>query len=323
MSTSTLGGHVNTTPASCRWPSAPSCAQRPIQGQRCCRMPAHGRVNRRSGDGPWREREPAAPLGQGDRERHGGARGSSATGTPIGSPIGHRVRAAATAAKRCIACAGDPHRTAPRCDSDLGDVAQRCSRRMRRLDARAAAMIRIDAMWLAVEPADMRAGADRLLARVVQVFGSAQAHHGNLFANGRGTRIKLVVHDGSAVDCPGAPLPRKPSPGFPGAPMSRQSLHPCRVGPRASTPSCPPATPCVRSARQLRGSAPGRTFAVDAGCFTSVPPCRPKVLTRPSGAADTVSLWQFHPAALWRGLNSMPAVRGRRYHTRKRRRTCP
>jgi len=38
-------------------------------------------------------------------------------------------------------------------------------------------MIRIDTMWLAVEPIDMRAGADRLLARVVQVFGSAQAHH--------------------------------------------------------------------------------------------------------------------------------------------------
>ena len=30
-------------------------------------------------------------------------------------------------------------------------------------------MIRIDAMWLATEPVDMRAGADRLLARVVQV----------------------------------------------------------------------------------------------------------------------------------------------------------
>ena len=39
-------------------------------------------------------------------------------------------------------------------------------------------MIRIDAMWLAVEPVDMRAGVDRLLARVVQVFGGAQAHHG-------------------------------------------------------------------------------------------------------------------------------------------------
>lgn len=62
-------------------------------------------------------------------------------------------------------------------------------------------MIRIDAMWLAAEPVDMRAGADRLLARVVQVFGSAQAHHGYLFANARGTRIKLVVHDGFGVWC--------------------------------------------------------------------------------------------------------------------------
>ena len=52
---------------------------------------------------------------------------------------------------------------------------------MRGLDARAAAMIRIDAVWLAVEAVDMRAGADRLLAKVVQVFGGAQAHHGYLF----------------------------------------------------------------------------------------------------------------------------------------------
>jgi transposase len=62
-------------------------------------------------------------------------------------------------------------------------------------------MIRIDAMWLATEPIDMRAGADRLLARVVQVFGTAQAHHGYLFANARGTRIKLLVHDGFGVWC--------------------------------------------------------------------------------------------------------------------------
>jgi len=39
-------------------------------------------------------------------------------------------------------------------------------------------MIRIDAVWLAVQPMDMRAGADRLLAAVVSVFGSAHAHHG-------------------------------------------------------------------------------------------------------------------------------------------------
>ena len=62
-------------------------------------------------------------------------------------------------------------------------------------------MIRIDAMWLATEPIDMRSGADRLLARVVQVFGAAQAHHGYLFANARGTRIKLLVHDGFGIWC--------------------------------------------------------------------------------------------------------------------------
>lgn len=62
-------------------------------------------------------------------------------------------------------------------------------------------MIRIDAVWLAVEPIDMRAGVDRLLASVVQVFGAAQAHHGYLFANARSTRIKLLVHDGFGIWC--------------------------------------------------------------------------------------------------------------------------
>ena len=62
-------------------------------------------------------------------------------------------------------------------------------------------MIRIDAVWLAVRPVDMRAGADRLLASVVQVFGAAQAHHGYLFVNARVTRIKLLVHDGFGVWC--------------------------------------------------------------------------------------------------------------------------
>ena len=62
-------------------------------------------------------------------------------------------------------------------------------------------MIRIDAVWLAIEPIDMRAGADRLLASVVRVFGAAQTHHGYLFANARSTRIKLLVHDGFGVWC--------------------------------------------------------------------------------------------------------------------------
>ena len=62
-------------------------------------------------------------------------------------------------------------------------------------------MIRIDAIWLAVEPVDMRAGADRLLARVVQVFGASRAHHAYVFSNARSTRIKLLVHDGFGVWC--------------------------------------------------------------------------------------------------------------------------
>jgi transposase len=62
-------------------------------------------------------------------------------------------------------------------------------------------VIRIDAIWLAVEPIDMRAGADRLLAIVVRVFGAAQAHHGYLFANARSSRIRLLVHDGFGVWC--------------------------------------------------------------------------------------------------------------------------
>ena len=57
-------------------------------------------------------------------------------------------------------------------------------------------MIRIDAIWLATEPIDMRAGVDTALGRVVKVFGAAQAHHAYLFANRRANRMKVLVHDG-------------------------------------------------------------------------------------------------------------------------------
>ena len=56
-------------------------------------------------------------------------------------------------------------------------------------------MIRIDAIWLSVEPLDMRAGTDTALARVVHVFGSARPHHAYLFANKRANRMKVLVHD--------------------------------------------------------------------------------------------------------------------------------
>lgn len=57
-------------------------------------------------------------------------------------------------------------------------------------------MIRIEAVWLATAPIDMRAGVDTALARVVQVFGAAHPHHAYLFANRRATRLKVLVHDG-------------------------------------------------------------------------------------------------------------------------------
>jgi transposase len=60
-------------------------------------------------------------------------------------------------------------------------------------------VIRVDALWLATEPLDMRAGTETALARVVSVFGAARPHHAYLFANRRANRMKVVVHDGIGV----------------------------------------------------------------------------------------------------------------------------
>lgn len=60
-------------------------------------------------------------------------------------------------------------------------------------------MIRVDAVWLAVAPLDMRAGTEAALARVVGVFGAARPHHAYLFANRRANRMKVLVHDGIGV----------------------------------------------------------------------------------------------------------------------------
>jgi len=60
-------------------------------------------------------------------------------------------------------------------------------------------VIRIDAIWLAVDALDMRAGTDTALARVVKVFGAAHPHHAYLFANRRANRMKVLVHDGIGI----------------------------------------------------------------------------------------------------------------------------
>jgi transposase len=60
-------------------------------------------------------------------------------------------------------------------------------------------VIRVDAIWLAVDPLDMRAGTETALARVVRVFGEARPHHAYLFANARANRLKVLVHDGIGI----------------------------------------------------------------------------------------------------------------------------
>ena len=55
-------------------------------------------------------------------------------------------------------------------------------------------MIRIDAMWLAIEPLDMRAGADRLMARVVEVFGvCVRRSHLESSPTNKDARVRLTL----------------------------------------------------------------------------------------------------------------------------------
>lgn len=60
-------------------------------------------------------------------------------------------------------------------------------------------MSRIEAIWLATAPLDMRAGTDSALARVVKVFSAARPHHAYLFAHARANCGKVLVHDGIGI----------------------------------------------------------------------------------------------------------------------------
>ena len=60
-------------------------------------------------------------------------------------------------------------------------------------------MIRVAAVWLAVEQFDMRSGTEAALVQVVNVFGAARPHHAYLFANRRANRMKVLVHDGVGI----------------------------------------------------------------------------------------------------------------------------
>ena len=94
---------------------------------------------------------------------------------------------------------GYPNRSPPGQHRDQGRMAAPGIGRLRRLVERLAAMIRVDALWLSTRPLDMLAGTETILAQVVRIFGEAQPHHAYLFANRRGTRLKVLVHDGYGV----------------------------------------------------------------------------------------------------------------------------
>ena len=74
------------------------------------------------------------------------------------------------AADYCNDAGGHSRRSQTRYDDDHGELADIGRQRLRGLAARVGSMIRIDGLWLCTAPLDMRAGADRLLARVVEVF---------------------------------------------------------------------------------------------------------------------------------------------------------
>src|SRR3990167_6164466 len=93
----------------------------------------------------------------------------------------------------------DTNRSASFKRSGRCELAHRKCSSVFRVPARLAAMIRIDSIWLATEPLDMRAGTETALARVVAVFGAAKPHCAYLFANRRATRMKVLVHDGFGV----------------------------------------------------------------------------------------------------------------------------
>jgi transposase len=61
-------------------------------------------------------------------------------------------------------------------------------------------MIRVEQVWLVVQPVDMRLGLDGLSLQVQQLLGRSPCDgSAYVFRNRSGTRLKLVVWDGSGV----------------------------------------------------------------------------------------------------------------------------
>ena len=72
-------------------------------------------------------------------------------------------------------------------------------------------MIRIDEIWLATQPMDMRAGMDTVMAQVVRAFGYIKPHCAYLFCNKRGHRMKVLDRKSTRLNSSHLKLSRMPS----------------------------------------------------------------------------------------------------------------
>lgn len=152
-------------------------------------MRTTGHVNRARSHGSWHQRQPRAQVaspGTGTRRAGGDTADGWFYSGPDHASYGERV-------------SRHSPRAAARFTHGELILADGSGYGMRTLAAGGLALIRIDAIWLATEHLDMRAGADTALARVLKVFGSVRPHHAYLFANRSSTRMKILIYDGFGI----------------------------------------------------------------------------------------------------------------------------
>jgi hypothetical protein len=113
------------------------------------------------------------------------------------------------------------------------------------LPVKAGQVLRIDEIWLAREPLDMRCGPETTLARVIKAFGAAKPHCAYVFANKRANRMKILLCDGFGSGCWRGGCTRAASSGAPCATVIRWPSMTCN---------------CRHWRRDCPGSMPVRTL---------------------------------------------------------------
>lgn len=60
-------------------------------------------------------------------------------------------------------------------------------------------MIPINQIWLSTSAMDMRSGSNKLLAHIIKQHQGIRPHCAYLFYNKKGTRLKVLIHDGLGI----------------------------------------------------------------------------------------------------------------------------